>query len=181
MDQGESLRDRRACSASVRTSRVIRARPEELYAAFLDPTALVDCLPPAEITDEIRRMSALFLGNTSDREDMVNVRFLELTPPRSIVEAVSFVTTDPAFFGEMTMIATFEEASSHEEAATLPKSLQALRPARRPQLTGTGILFGLTAHIRRGAVLQMEQPTIWGVEECVMCALQRSVFLWRAR
>jgi hypothetical protein len=28
--------------AWTRTSRVIRARPEELYAAFLDPTALVD-------------------------------------------------------------------------------------------------------------------------------------------
>jgi len=67
-------------SASVRTSRVIRARLEELYAAFLDPTALVDWLPPAEMTGEIHRMSALFRGNTSDREDMVNVRFLELTP-----------------------------------------------------------------------------------------------------
>jgi len=31
---------------------------------------------------------------------MVNVRFVELTPPRRIVETVSFVTTDPAFFGE---------------------------------------------------------------------------------
>jgi len=78
-------------SASVRTSRVIRARLEELYAAFLDPTALVDWLPPVEMTGEIhefdariganigcrcsiRRMSALFRGNTSDREDMVNVR-----------------------------------------------------------------------------------------------------------
>jgi hypothetical protein len=33
-------------SAWTRTSRVIRARPEELYAAFLDPPALVDWLPP---------------------------------------------------------------------------------------------------------------------------------------
>jgi hypothetical protein len=38
---------------------------------------------------------------------MVNVRFVELAPPRRIVEAVNFVTTDPAFFGEMTMMATF--------------------------------------------------------------------------
>ena len=35
------------------TSRVIRARPEELYAAFLDPTAFIDWLPPAEMTGEI--------------------------------------------------------------------------------------------------------------------------------
>ncbi len=52
-----------------------------------------------------------FRGKTSDREDMVNVRFVELAPPRRIVAAVSFVTADPAFFGEMTMIATFEEVS----------------------------------------------------------------------
>ena len=44
-------------------------------------TALVDWLPPAEMTGEIRRMSALFRGNTPDREDVVNVRFLELTAP----------------------------------------------------------------------------------------------------
>ena len=45
-------------SASVRTSRVIRPRPEELYAAFLDPTALVDWLPPAEMTGEIHEFNA---------------------------------------------------------------------------------------------------------------------------
>jgi hypothetical protein len=38
-----------------------------------------------------------FPGKTSGREDMVNVRFVELAPPRRIVEAVRFVTTDPAF------------------------------------------------------------------------------------
>jgi uncharacterized protein YndB with AHSA1/START domain len=45
-------------SARTRTSRVIRARPEELYAAFLDPTALVDWLPPAEMTGEIHEFDA---------------------------------------------------------------------------------------------------------------------------
>ena len=92
---------------STRTSRVIRARPEELYAAFLNPTALIEWLPPAEMTGEIHefdarvgggyRMSLLyppderpFRGKTYDKEDMVNVRFVELTPPRRIVEVVSF-------------------------------------------------------------------------------------------
>jgi hypothetical protein len=32
-------------------------------------------------------------------------------PPHRIVEAVTFVTTDPAFFGEMTLTTTFEEVS----------------------------------------------------------------------
>lgn len=112
--------------ASTRTSRIIKARPEELYEAFLDPAALIDWLPPAEMTGEIHEFDArvgggyrmslfyppnerAFRGKTSHREDMVKVRFVELAPSRRIVEAVSFVTTDPAFFGEMTMTVTFEE------------------------------------------------------------------------
>ena len=39
--------------ASTRTSRVIRARPEQLYAAFMDPAALVAWLPPGEMTGKI--------------------------------------------------------------------------------------------------------------------------------
>jgi uncharacterized protein YndB with AHSA1/START domain len=108
-----------------RASRVIRARPEELYTAFVDPTALVDWLPPAEMTGQMHEFEArvgggyqmslfyppdqrFFRGKTADREDRVKVRFLELAPRRRIVEGVSFITTDPAFFGEMTMTATFE-------------------------------------------------------------------------
>jgi uncharacterized protein YndB with AHSA1/START domain len=56
-----------------------------------------------------------FRGKTSEREDMVRVRFVELAPPRRIVEAVSFVTTDPALLGEMTITATFEEVSGGTE------------------------------------------------------------------
>jgi uncharacterized protein YndB with AHSA1/START domain len=126
--------------AWTRTSRVIRARREELYAAFLDPAALVDWLPPAEMTGEIHEFDArvgggyrmslfyppdehTFRGKTSDREDMVNVRFVDLVPPRRIVEAVSFVTTDPAFFGLMTMIATLEQVSGGTEVTLVCRNL----------------------------------------------------------
>jgi uncharacterized protein YndB with AHSA1/START domain len=71
----------------------------------------------------------IFRGKTSDKEDMVNVRFLELAPPHRIVEAISFVTTDPAFFGEMTMTTTFEEVSGGTEITVvfmnLPPGLRA--------------------------------------------------------
>jgi uncharacterized protein YndB with AHSA1/START domain len=132
--------------AWTRISRVIRARPEELYAAFLDPTALIDWLPPAEMTGKIHEFDArigggyrmslfyppnerAFRGKTSNKEDMVDVRFVELAPPRRIFQAVSFVTADPAFFGEMTMIATFEEVSGGTEVTlvfeNLPPGLRA--------------------------------------------------------
>ena len=45
-------------SAWTRASRVIRARREELYAAFLDPSALVNWLPPEEMTGEIHQIDA---------------------------------------------------------------------------------------------------------------------------
>jgi hypothetical protein len=65
----------------------------------------------------------IFRGKTSDREDMVDVRFVEPAPPRRIVEAVNFVTTDPAFFGEMTKTATFEEVSGGTEVTLASENL----------------------------------------------------------
>jgi Activator of Hsp90 ATPase homolog 1-like protein len=75
--------------AWTRTSRIIKARPEELYDAFMDPAALVAWLPPAEMTGVMHefdarvgggyRMSLFyppnersFRGKTSDRESMVD-------------------------------------------------------------------------------------------------------------
>jgi uncharacterized protein YndB with AHSA1/START domain len=149
--------------ARTRTSRVIRARPEVLYAAFLDPAALIDWLPPGEMTGEIHefdarvgggyRMSLFyrpdersFRGKTSDREDMVNVRFVELAPPHRIVEAVSFVTADPAFFGEMTMTVTFEEVSDGTEVTL---AFENLPPGLRAEDNEAGSRLSLAKLARR--------------------------------
>ena len=146
-----------------RTSRVIRARPEELYAAFLDPAALVDWLPPAEMTGRIHEFDArvgggyrmslfyppgerTFRGKTSDREDMIDVRFVELEPPRRIVEAVNFVTTDPAFSGEMTLTATFEAVSGGTEVTLMFANLP---PGLRTEDNETGSRLGLEQLARR--------------------------------
>jgi uncharacterized protein YndB with AHSA1/START domain len=122
--------------AWTRTSRVIKARPEELYAAFPDPTALVDWLPPAEMTSEIHEFDArvgggyrmslfyppderAFRGKTSDRRTWSTCGSWNWRRHAGIVEAVSFVTTDPAFFGEMTLTATFEEVSGGTEVTLM--------------------------------------------------------------
>jgi uncharacterized protein YndB with AHSA1/START domain len=111
--------------ASTRTTRRVGARPEQVYAAFMDPAALVAWLPPGDMTGEIHafdarvgggyRMSLFYppdervmRGKTSDREDRVNVRFVELVPARRIVEAVTFETDDPSLRGEMTIVVTFD-------------------------------------------------------------------------
>ncbi|MBJ7598602.1 MAG: ATPase [Candidatus Nephthysia bennettiae] len=146
-----------------RTSRVVRARPEEVYEAFMDPEALVEWLPPAEMTGEIHefdarvgggyRMSLFYSpderaarGKTSAREDMVNVRFVELAPPRMIVEAVSFVTTDPTLLGEMTIRATFEEAPGGTQVTMMFENLP---PGLRPEDNELGSRLSLDQLARR--------------------------------
>jgi uncharacterized protein YndB with AHSA1/START domain len=149
--------------AWTRTSQVIRARPEQLYADFLDPAALVDWLPPAEMTGVIHEFDArvgggyrmslfyppderAFRGKTSDKEDLVNARFVELVAPSRIVEAVSFVTADPAFFGEMTLIATFEEVSGGTEVTLVWKNLP---PGLRAEDNDAGSRLSLEQLARR--------------------------------
>jgi len=113
-------------AASTRVSRIIKARPEALYDAFVDPVALAEWLPPGEMTGRIHEFKAgvgggywmslfyppderSFRGKTSEREDRFSVRFVELTRPRRIVETVNFETMDSAFSGEMTIVVTFDE------------------------------------------------------------------------
>lgn len=115
-----------------RTSKVIKASPEALYRAFTDPIALVVWLPPGDMTGKIHefdcrvggayRMSLfypasgqVFRGKTTEHEDRVTVRFIELVPPARIVEAVSFDSADPAFAGEMTLVATFQPVDAGTE------------------------------------------------------------------
>ena len=47
---------------------------------------------------------------TSKHEDRLKVRFVELSPPRKIVEAVTFESSDEEFSGEMKVIWTFDTA-----------------------------------------------------------------------
>ena len=87
-----------------------------------------------------------FRGKTSDREDMINGRFVELAPPRRIVEAVSFVTTDPAFFGEMTLVVTFDEVPGGTDVTFLCENLP---PGLRPQDNEAGSRLSLEQLARR--------------------------------
>jgi uncharacterized protein YndB with AHSA1/START domain len=149
--------------ASTRTSRIIRARPEDVYEAFMNPAALVAWLPPGEMTGEIHefdarvgggyRMSLFYppteralRGKTSDREDMVTVRFAELTPPHKIVEAVTFHTTDPALLGEMTIVVTFDAVPGGTDVVF---ECMNLPPGLRPEDNEAGARLSLEKLARR--------------------------------
>lgn len=101
-------------------SRVIKASPQKIYEAFVDPDALVSWLPPKGMKGDIfefdsqaggaYRMSLTYLqpehstlGKTSEDTDVLKGRFLELVPNERIVQSVEFQSDDPAFAGEMIM------------------------------------------------------------------------------
>jgi uncharacterized protein YndB with AHSA1/START domain len=74
-------------------------------------------------------------GKTSAREDRYTARFLELTPPARIVEAITFDSEDPAFSGEMTMVVTFEEKDEGTEMTIL---FEHIPPGIRPEDNDAG-------------------------------------------
>lgn len=101
-------------------SRVIKAAPDVLYRAFLDPAALVQWLPPEGMTGRFDtfepreggtyRMTLTYVvphegtpGKASADEDIVAGRFIELVPNKRVVQAGTFDSDDPALAGEMIM------------------------------------------------------------------------------
>ncbi|MDB5417950.1 MAG: Activator of Hsp90 ATPase 1 family protein [Phenylobacterium sp.] len=142
---------------TTRVSRRIAAPREALYAALLDPAALVAWLPPGRMTGQIHafdarvgggyRMSLFyppdetaFRGKSGEREDRVNVRFVSLEPPARIVEAVTFESDDPALQGEMTMIWSFAPAPGGTEVTVLSLDLP---PGLRPKDNAEGSRLSL--------------------------------------
>ena len=109
---------------STRNTLWIDAAPDALYRAFTDPAALAVWFAPGEMIGVVHRfdgrvgggyeMSLHYPaadhpvpGKTTDQEDRYTARFVELTPPARIVEAITFDTRDPALQGEMQMEVTF--------------------------------------------------------------------------
>jgi uncharacterized protein YndB with AHSA1/START domain len=134
-------------AASTRTSRVIKAPREALFRAFTDPAALAVWLAPGEMTGKIHkfdgrvgggyRMSLFYppfdqenRGKTSEREDRFTARFVELTPPARIVQAIAFDSDDPAFSGEMTMVVTLEERDDGTQVTIVFENIP---PGIRPE------------------------------------------------
>jgi uncharacterized protein YndB with AHSA1/START domain len=133
-------------------SKFIKAAPETLYRAFTDPAALAVWLAPGDMIGEVHHfdgrvgggyeMSLYYppsaetaRGKTADREDRYTARFVELTPPRRIVEAITFDSGDPAFAGEMTMVVTLEAAAG---GTTVSIVFSDLPPGIRPEDNETG-------------------------------------------
>lgn len=99
-------------------SRLIKAPPEAIYRAMLDPEAIAVWRPPDGMKAQVHvfeprvggtfRMSFIYLdramsGKTSGNADVFQGEFMDLIPNRRVVERVEFESEDPAFAGAMTV------------------------------------------------------------------------------
>ena len=148
---------------STRSSVHVAAQPEAVYRAFVDPGLLLEWLPPAQMTGLIHAFDGRpgggyvmslfyppeqrdFRGKTTEREDRIRVRFVELSPPRRLVETVTFETDDPALQGEMSLTVTLEPLDGGTEVTMVVENLP---PGLRPEYNEAGARISLDQLARR--------------------------------
>jgi uncharacterized protein YndB with AHSA1/START domain len=131
---------------TTQNSKDMKATQEALYQAFTNPAALEIWLAPGEMTGKVHsfdlrvgggyQMSLFYppsekesRGKTSEKEDRFTARFVELTPYKRIVQAITFDSSDPAFSGEMIMEVTFEAKDAGTGVTILFRNLPSgIRP-----------------------------------------------------
>ncbi|HEY8721296.1 SRPBCC domain-containing protein [Pengzhenrongella sp.] len=107
-------------SHSDSASRVVAAAADTVYAAFVDPEALLRWLPPAGMSGRFEHFDARpggsyrmvltyggdspAAGKTTADSDAVSVRYIDIVPGERVVQAVDFDSDDPAFSGTMLMM-----------------------------------------------------------------------------
>lgn len=92
---------------TIRLHRVLRATPERVYRAFLDPDAMVKWLPPHGFTGKVHQIDATvggayrmsFTNFSTGRGHSFGGRYLELLPSERIRHTDTF--DDPNLPGEM--------------------------------------------------------------------------------
>lgn len=117
-DDGQQ-RDTQTDERIMTVSRVIKAPPERVYEAFLDPDELAQWLPPTGFSAEVHQLEPEKGGTfrmtfTEETEELAEYgstfggTYQELVPGKRIVHTDAFETDDPAMAGEMTVTITFE-------------------------------------------------------------------------
>ena len=137
---------------STSTSKFINASRETLYRALTDPMAIGLWLAPGAMTGKVHsfdlrvgggyQMSLFYpstdkeaRGKTNAHEDRFTARFLELSPPEKIVQAINFDSDKPEFAGEMIMEVRLENRSKGTEVTFLFNNIP---PGIRPEDNDAG-------------------------------------------
>ena len=106
---------------TIRLHRVLRASPERVYRAFLDPDAMAKWLPPNGFTGKVHHMDARVGGSyrmsftnfSSGTTHFFGGEILELKPHERICKSDRF--DDPNLPGEMVVTVTLKAVSCGTE------------------------------------------------------------------
>lgn len=120
---------------TIQLHRVLRAAPEKVYRAFLDPDAMAKWLPPNGFTAKVHQMDAKVGGNyrmsftnfTTGKSHSFGGEYLELLPYERIRYTDKF--DDPNLSGEMITTITVRRISCGTELHIGQEGVPAAIPA----------------------------------------------------
>jgi uncharacterized protein YndB with AHSA1/START domain len=120
---------------TVRLHRVLRAKPERVYRAFLDPDAMVKWLPPNGFTGKVHQMDAKvggtykmsFTNFSTGKSHSFGGKYLELKPNELIRNTDKF--DDPNLPGEMINTITLKAVFCGTELNITQEGIPAVIPA----------------------------------------------------
>ena len=119
---------------TVRLHRVLRATPERVYRAFLDPEAMAKWLPPNGFTGKVHHLDARvggtyrmsFTNFTSGKSHSFGGEYLELVPNERIRHTDKF--DDPNLPGVMTVTVTLKKVLVGTEVNIVQEGLPDVIP-----------------------------------------------------
>ncbi len=121
-------------TGTVTLHRVLRAPPERVYRAFLDPDAMAKFLPPHGFTGRVLEMDARvggiyrmqFTNFSNGQTHAFGGKYLELVPGERIVNTDVF--DDPNLPGQMITTLTFKAVSVGTELTAVQSGIPAVIP-----------------------------------------------------
>ena len=119
---------------TIRLHRVLTAKPERVYKAFLDPDAMVKWLPPNGFTAKVHQMDARvggghrmsFTNFTTGKSHSFGGKYVELTPHERIRYTDTF--DDPNLPGEMQVTVTLKKVSVGTEVSIVQEGVPDVIP-----------------------------------------------------
>lgn len=119
---------------TVRFHRVLRATPERIYRAFLDPDAMCKWLPPNGFTGKVHEMDAQVGGSykmsftnfTTGKSHSFGGTFVELVPNERLRYTDRF--DDPNLPGQMETTVTLKQVSCGTEISIVQEGIPDVIP-----------------------------------------------------
>jgi len=119
---------------TIRLHRVLRATPERIYRAFVDPEAMVKWLPPSGFTGKVHHLDAKvggtykmsFTNFTTGHSHSFGGKYLELVPYERIRHTDKF--DDPNLPGEMQTTVSLKQVSRGTEVNVVQEGIPDAMP-----------------------------------------------------